>query len=115
MDEQQKDRVGDYELLGLIGDGAQGRVYKARRIPAPGKEGEEPAPEDLVALKVVRITGEDEKARLKFQEQADILRRLSHPSIVAYRDCFPWHAGEWDESQCLAMELLEGESLLDRL
>ncbi|MDD4024720.1 MAG: serine/threonine protein kinase [Kiritimatiellae bacterium] len=115
MDEQQKDRIGDYELLGLIGDGAQGRVYKARRVAEPGDSGAADAPEELVALKVVRITGEDEKTRLKFQEQADILRRLSHPSIVAYRNCFPWHAGEWDESQCLAMELLEGESLHDRL
>ncbi|MDD4101691.1 MAG: serine/threonine protein kinase [Kiritimatiellae bacterium] len=115
MDEQQKDRIGDYELHGLIGDGAQGRVYKARRLPAVGQEGAADASEEFVALKVVRITGEDEKVRLKFQEQADILRRLSHPSIVAYRDCFAWHAGEWDESQCLAMELLEGESLHDRL
>ncbi len=115
MDDQQKDCIGDYELFGLIGDGAQGRVYKARRISAPGQESAADVPEELVALKVVRITGEDEKARLKFQEQADILRRLSHPGIVGYRDCFSWHAGEWDESQCLVMELLEGESLHDRL
>lgn len=115
MDEQQKDRIGDYELLDLIGDGAQGRVYKARRVVAAGEGEASGASEELVALKVVRITGEDEKARMKFQEQSDILRRLSHPSIVAYRDCFLWHAGDWDESQCLAMELLEGETLHDRL
>ena len=30
MDENGKERIGDYELLALIGDGAQGRVYRAR-------------------------------------------------------------------------------------
>ncbi|MDX9867849.1 MAG: serine/threonine-protein kinase [Kiritimatiellia bacterium] len=110
MDETPKERIGEYELLELIGDGAQGRVYKARHVAGP--EGD---PQELVALKVVRITGEDEKLRLKFQEQAEILRRLSHTHIVAYRDCFAWHAGEWDEAQCLVMELLEGETLTERL
>ncbi len=120
-DSQKKDLIGDYELIALIGDGAQGRVYKARY--APSSQSSVPGPPsasslslgDVVALKVVRITGEDEKLRLKFQEQADILRRLSHTNIVAYRDCFSWHAGEWDESQCLVMELLEGETLHERL
>ncbi|HOE61816.1 MAG TPA: serine/threonine-protein kinase, partial [Kiritimatiellia bacterium] len=110
MDETLKERIGDYELLELIGDGAQGRVYKARHMAGP--EGE---PQELVALKVVRITGEDEKLRLRFQEQAEILRRLNHAHIVAYRDCFTWHAGEWDEAQCLVMELLEGETLAELL
>lgn len=135
-DTPKKDRIGDYELIALIGDGAQGRVYKARYAPLVVPPSGEPSPDsptvasssvlgppssdtsapaDIVALKVVRITGEDEKLRLKFQEQADILRRLSHTNIVAYRDCFSWHAGEWDESQCLVMELLEGETLHERL
>lgn len=112
MDENGKEQIGDYELLSLIGDGAQGRVYRARCLSDAlpyVKKGEE------VALKVVRITGEDEKLRLKFQEQAEILRRLSHTNIVSYRDCFAWHAGEWDEAQCLVMELLEGETLSERL
>jgi serine/threonine-protein kinase len=112
MGENGKERIGDYELIALIGDGAQGRVYRARCVSETlphVKPGEE------VALKVVRITGEDEKIRLKFQEQADILRRLSHTNIVSYRDCFAWHAGEWDEAQCLVMELLEGEPLNERL
>lgn len=112
MGENGNERIGDYELEALIGDGAQGRVYRARCVSDAlphVKLGEE------VALKVVRITGEDEKIRLKFQEQAEILRRLSHTHIVSYRDCFSWHAGEWDEAQCLVMELLEGEPLNERL
>ncbi len=112
MGENGKERIGDYELISLIGDGAQGRVYRARCVAETlphVRYGEE------VALKVVRITGEDDKIRLKFQEQAEILRRLSHTNIVSYRDCFAWHSGEWDEAQCLVMELLEGEPLNERL
>jgi serine/threonine protein kinase len=112
MGENGKEQIGGYELVSLIGDGAQGRVYRARcasdTLPFVKRD-------DEVALKVVRITGEDEKLRLKFQEQAEILRRLSHNNIVSYRDCFSWHAGEWDEAQCLVMELLEGEPLNERL
>lgn len=112
MGENGKDRIGNYELAELIGDGAQGRVYRARcvsdSLPLVKMD-------EAVALKVVRITGEDESLRIKFEEQAGILRRLSHTSIVSYRDCFSWHAGEWDEAQCLVMELLEGEPLNERL
>ena len=55
MDENGKERIGDYELLSLIGDGAQGRVYRARcvadTLPYVRQDEE-------VALKVVRITGD---------------------------------------------------------
>ena len=107
-----KERVGDYELLDLIGDGSQGRVYKARYC---GEDASRLAQEEIVAAKLIRITGDDDKLRTKFQAQADILRRLSHNNIVRYRDSFAWHAGEWDEAQCLVMEFLEGEPLSDRL
>ncbi|MEI6564368.1 MAG: protein kinase, partial [bacterium] len=112
MTEDVKEQVGDYELLELIGDGAQGRVYKARYLGAPTAE---MSADDIVAVKLIRITGDDEKLRSKFKAQADILRRLSHTNIVRYRDSFAWHSGEWDEAQCLAMEFLEGETLTDRL
>ena len=112
MTENGKDRVGDYELLELIGDGAQGRVYKARYL---GEDVSKVARDEIVAVKLIRITGDDDKLRTKFQAQADILRRLSHTNIVRYRDSFAWHAGEWDEAQCLVMEFLEGETLTDRL
>lgn len=112
MTGNEKERVGDYELLALIGDGAQGRVYKARYTgPSAGQF----TRDEIVAIKLIRITGDDEKLRTKFQAQADILRRLSHTNIVRYRDSFAWHSGEWDEAQCLVMEFLEGETLADRL
>lgn len=112
MTENGKEQVGDYELLALIGDGAQGRVYKARYT---GTSVGLFTQDEIVAVKLIRITGDDEKLRTKFQAQADILRRLSHTNIVRYRDSFGWHSGEWDEAQCLVMEFLEGETLADRL
>lgn len=112
MTENDKDRVGAYELLDLIGDGAQGRVYKACYR---GEDVSKVAQGEIVAIKLIRITGDDDKLRTKFQAQADILRHLSHNNIVRYRDSFAWHAGEWDEAQCLVMEFLEGEPLSERL
>lgn len=112
MTETGKERVGDYELLALIGDGAQGRVYQGRYT---GPTSAQLVQDEIVAIKLIRITGDDDKLRSKFQSQADILRRLSHTNIVRYRDSFSWHSGEWDEAQCLVMEFLEGETLADRL
>ena len=112
MTDNGKERIGDYELVSLIGDGAQGRVYKAQY---QGDDVSKVAKDEIVAIKVIRITGDDDKLRTKFQAQADILRRLSHTNIVRYRDSFAWHAGEWDEAQCLVMEFLEGETLTERL
>ena len=112
MEEITNKQIGDYELLSIIGDGAQGRVYKACAMQDTSsglKKG------DLVALKVVNIAGEDDRVRQKFQSQADILRRLSHESIVKYIDSFTWHSGDLDECQCLVMEFLEGEDLTDRV
>jgi len=112
MTDNATERIGDYELLALIGDGAQGRVYKAIYR---GEDTSKVAKDEIVAMKVIRITGDDEKLRHKFQDQAEILRRLSHTNIVRYRDSFSWHAAEWDEAQCLVMEFLEGETLTERL
>ncbi len=112
MDDISAKQIGDYQLLSIIGDGAQGRVYKACAVmdlPCGLKKN------DAVALKVVNIAGEDETLRQKFQAQADILRRLSHESIVKYIDSFIWHTGELDECQCLVMEYLEGEDLTARV
>jgi len=112
MEEVSSKMIGDYELLSIIGDGAQGRVYKA----CASKDTETGLNKgEFVALKVVNLAGQEENMRQKFQAQADILRRLSHESIVKYIDSFTWHAGEMDECQCLVMEYLEGEDLTCRV
>lgn len=112
MSEPSKERIGCYELTTLIGDGAQGKVFQARCI-AENSAGI--AVGEIVAIKVLRIASEDERAHRRVKDKADILRNLSHPNIVRYRDSFTWHPGEWDEAQCLVMEFLEGETFDVRL
>lgn len=103
--EQKRERLGDYELIETIGDGAQGKVFRARHLKPKGN-----AP-PFVAMKLLRLMGQDEDKVERFYHQANILKDLSHPNIVRYLDTFTWNAGEWDESHCMVMEYLEGDTL----
>jgi serine/threonine protein kinase len=100
--------LGKYELLEVIGDGAEGRVYKAvctsNDVPGVAKG-------ELVALKRLKNTGHDKESQ-QFRRQTDILRKLNHPNIVSYKDSFVWREKELeDDIHCLVMELLDGEAL----
>ena len=100
--------LGGYELLEVIGDGAEGRVYKARCIleGVPGiSKGE------WVAVKRLKNTGQEKESQ-QFRRQIEILRKLKHPNIVRYKDSFVWREHELEEDiHCLVMELLDGETL----
>ena len=111
---QSSNILGKYELLEVIGDGAEGRVYKAACMSKdiPGlNQGE------LVALKRLKSTGHDKEFQ-QFRRQIDILSKLNHPNIVRYKDSFVWREKELEEDiHCLVMELLDGEpfkSLLEQ-
>ncbi|MAQ17180.1 MAG: hypothetical protein CMN30_20600 [Sandaracinus sp.] len=89
--------IDRYELVGELGAGAYGRVYRARHQVL----------EREVALKVLEAT--DEKER--FLREAAVLARLRHPNIVEVYD-----SGTTDDGHAfLALELLEGETLAQRL
>lgn len=102
MGDTTREQLGDYELLALIGDGAQGKVFKARRVGAA---------DEFYALKVLRFSGDDDKKVTRFNQSAQTLQKLNHQAIVRYFGSYTWHAGEWDEAHCLVMEYLDGESL----
>jgi len=100
--------LGKYELLEVIGDGAEGRVYKATCI-ADGVPGVSRG--ELVALKRLKSTGHDKESQ-QFRRQIEILRKLNHPNIVRYKDSFVWREKELEEDiYCLVMELLDGDTL----
>lgn len=94
-------RIGPYVILGLLGEGASGRVYLARDAALPRE----------IALKVLRTPTLPAEARSRFAREADLLARLAHPNIarlyaagVAESDAGPL--------SYLAMERIEGRDLL---
>lgn len=92
--------VGPYEVLAKLGEGGMGIVYRARATGAGSSE--------EVALKVVRATCTDEDALARFDREAGI--RVDHPNIVRVVD-----RGHTADGPYIAFELLEGETLGERL
>jgi eukaryotic-like serine/threonine-protein kinase len=94
-------QIGPYEILSLIGSGGMGEVYRAR----------DPRLDRAVAIKVLRSPHGASYAQLeRFQREARSLARISHPHICTLHD-----VGEHDGVAFLVMELLEGETLAERL
>jgi eukaryotic-like serine/threonine-protein kinase len=94
-------RVGPYEILALLGEGGMGQVYRARDLRLSRE----------VALKIVRSDVPPDKAGLlRFADEAKAASLLSHPNIVAVYDI-----GDKDGSPYIISELLQGETLRDRL
>ena len=94
-------RLGPYEILSPIGAGGMGEVYKARDTRL----------DRSVAVKVLSPDiASSPEGRQRFEREARTVSQLSHPHICALYD-----VGHEGETQFLVMELLEGETLLDRL
>src|SRR5512136_448656 len=94
-------RVGPFEVLSLLGAGGMGEVYRALDTRL-GRE---------VALKVLpTATVADESARARLLREARLASQLNHPHI-----CTVHEVGEADGHVYVAMELVEGQPLSDRL
>ncbi|HET6267968.1 MAG TPA: protein kinase [Acidobacteriota bacterium] len=90
-------RLGPYEIVGLLGVGGMGEVYRAKDARL-GRE---------VAIKVLPATYSSDANRLnRFQHEARAASALNHPNILAIYDI-----GTQDGSPYLVSELLEGETL----
>ena len=95
--------LGRYEIIGELGQGAMGVVYKAR----------DPLIDRVVAIKTINLSlaqEEKEEYEGRFYQEAKAAGRLSHPNIVTIYD-----VGKSGDVAYIAMEFLEGRELRDIL
>jgi serine/threonine protein kinase/Tfp pilus assembly protein PilF len=96
------DRIGKYAILGILGEGGMGVVYRA----------EQDHPRREVALKVIRPGFTSKHLRRRFEHEAQLLGRLQHPGIAQI-----FEAGMADTGHGLqpffAMEAVYGQCLTD--
>src|SRR5579859_6362117 len=94
-------KLGPYEIVESIGAGGMGEVYRARDSRL-GRD---------VAVKVLPAALSRDAERLKrFEQEARAASALNHTNILAIFD-----VGTHDGAPYLVMELLEGETLRERL
>jgi eukaryotic-like serine/threonine-protein kinase len=94
-------RFGPYEIVSPLGAGGMGEVYRARDTRL-GRD---------VALKVLPASFADDKNRLsRFRQEACAAGALNHPNILVIYD-----VGSDDSSPYVVSELLEGETLRQRM
>ena len=93
--------LGPYKILGPLGVGGMGEVWRARDTRL-GRE---------VAVKVLAShLSEDPEVKQRFEREARAISSLSHPHICALYD-----VGSEGGLDYLVMELLEGETLAERM
>ncbi len=93
--------LGPYEILAPLGAGGMGAVYRAR----------DPRLDRDVAIKVLLARFSTDPDRLhRFEQEARAAGRLNHPNILTIYDI-----GSHDGAPFLVSELLEGETLRERL
>ena len=93
-------RIGHYAIVRKLGEGGMGVVYAAR----------DERLERTVALKTLSSPADGDTARQRFWREARAAASVNHPNV-----CHIHEIGEDAGTLFLAMELLEGESLADRL
>jgi serine/threonine-protein kinase len=93
--------AGRYEIVGLVGSGGMGTVYRARDREL----------DEVVALKLLRRDVVDQPGMLdRFRQEVKLARRVTHRNVARTYDI-----GECDGEKFLTMEFVEGEALSARL
>src|SRR5262245_32381453 len=94
-------RLGPYEIVSPLGAGGMGEVYRARDTRLNRSVAVKVLPPELAS---------DPDRRSRFEREAHAIAALSHPHI-----CTIFDVGRENGTDYLVMELLEGETLADRL
>src|SRR5215831_5174509 len=94
-------RIGPYEVTSRLGEGGMGIVFRARDVKLQRD----------IALKLLPDHFADDPDRLsRFQREAQVLASLNHPNIAQI-----YGLEESNETRCIVMELVEGQTLQERL
>src|ERR1700730_1425615 len=100
-DETEFTRKGDYEILGVLGTGGMGKVYKVRNVLSDRVE----------AMKVLLPNlGDQKELAERFLREIKVLASLSHPNIAALRTALTI-----DNQLVMIMEYVEGTTLAAHL
>ena len=94
-------KLGPYEVIGAVGAGGMGEVYRARDTRL-GRD---------VAIKILPPSVSDDPDRLRrFQHEARAAGSLNHPNILVVHD-----VGDLDHAPYVVCEMLEGTTLREQL
>src|ERR1700691_3593875 len=94
-------RLEGYEVLGPLGSGGMGEVYRARDSVLKRE----------VAIKVLPLVMSQDPDRMRrFQQEAQAAAALNHPNILAV-----YQLGNFEGTTYLVLELLEGDTLRQEL
>jgi serine/threonine protein kinase len=101
VDLAENSMLGPYRVVGILGEGGMGAVYRAQDTRL-GRD---------VAIKVLTaVTLNDQEKLQRFEQEARTTGMLNHPNLLTVYD-----VGNHDGTPYLVTELLEGETLRDRL
>jgi Tol biopolymer transport system component len=99
-------RLGPYEIVGTLGAGGMGEVYRAR----------DPQLNRDVAIKVLLPSVASDPERLaRFRREAQVLASLNHPNIAHIHGLQELPSEDGSPGVALVMELVEGSTLADRI
>jgi serine/threonine protein kinase len=94
-------RLGSYEVVGLLGAGGMGEVYRAVDTRLDRQ----------VAIKVLpEAVRADPERTARFEREAKLLASLNHPNIAGI-----YGLERGNDEQFIVMELVEGETLADQI
>jgi eukaryotic-like serine/threonine-protein kinase len=94
-------RLGQYEIVSQLGAGGMGEVYRAVDTQLKRE----------VAIKILpNLYSSDPERLLRFQQEAQAAAALNHPNILSVH-----HVGHHDGGPFIVTELLQGQTLRERL